>query len=129
MRNRQRDRHLGQILKQGDPAAGAEGLSREESLRIQQRIRQELHLAVPLRNRSRFLWAAAVGLALLVAVQIWRGRPVEIPGESESPSSPAVHAALTTDSSEGSGRQPREIHFVTANGTRVIWRLDPGFDL
>jgi hypothetical protein len=51
----------------------------------------------------------------------------EVAAESDLESAPSPVAAAALRPSESRG--PRQMQFVTPNGTRVIWTLDPDLDL
>lgn len=95
-----RNEKLREILRQGDPAAGEPGLSAEEL----QAMRRTVLNAVPERRRFALIPAlatgAAVALAVLLAVVLWRGeeqgtRPPEVkvavrPAPPVQPAAPPV---------------------------------------
>jgi hypothetical protein len=119
------------FLRRGDPAAG-EPLEPTEAGRMRARILAEAggdpapsHASG--RPARAALWAAACAVLLLVAAVVWRGRQEPAPvAESSVPSAAAVDAG---DVVPANLRPARTIHFVTPSGTRVIWTLDPNFNL
>jgi hypothetical protein len=77
-RSSERDARLRDLLRQGDPAAGEPGLSTEEI----HAMRRAVLTAAPERRRRGLIPAlatgAAVGLAVLLAVALWRGGEPQI---------------------------------------------------
>jgi hypothetical protein len=111
---------LRDALRRGDPAADGRDFSRAETEAMRRVVLGGAH------GRPAHLpgwpWAAAAALALLVAagfvVSRWlsSGAAPEPPGavRLERPALPA---------------RPRQVRFTTANGTQIIWTLDPNFEL
>lgn len=129
MNLKERNRRLRQILNEGDPAADYR-IDPEKTILMRRRIRQGLDGNNAERLRWPILWTAASAAVVLAVVMVWRDSPATLPEGSGLPPAAAVAAADRSAASDaGAVRQAREIHFVTEGGTRVIWTLDPDFDL
>ncbi len=114
--NDSRNDDLRTWLRRGDPAAGAADLTLDETRLMRQRI---LATARETR-RPRFVpLAALVGAVALAAVLLLRPAPVTM--EYSTTVRPSV--------AETSERTARQVQFTTDSGTRIVWTLDPEFEL
>ena len=116
MRIQQTDERLRRWLRRGDPAAEELPPDAAAMGRIRARMLAEMRPASGRQPRLSWAAAAALAIALLLlghreTVRLpWRGR---VPEAAVSVAAPVA----------------RQIHFVTAKGTRVYWTLDPDFRL
>jgi hypothetical protein len=109
-------------LRDSDPVLEEPALSREEAAEIRRRVldaAREPRAADPWLARRRTL-AIAAALALIAGAGIDTARRA---ADSENravpvPSRPAAAAAPKT-----------QLHFSTPGGTRIIWTIDPAFQL
>ena len=114
--NDSRNDDLRQWLHRGDPAAGDTDLTHEQT----RLMRRRMLAAGPENLRSRFVpLAVLAGAAALAAVLLLRPAPVT--RKSSTTVRPSV-----ADSSE---RTARQVLFTTESGTRIVWTLDPEFEL
>ena len=114
--NDSRNDDLRAWLDGGDPASGDAELTLEETRLMRQRILG----SVRERRRSRFIpLALLAGAAALAAVLLLR--PVPVTMESSTTVRPSV--------AERSERTARQVQFTTESGTRIVWTLDPEFEL
>jgi hypothetical protein len=121
---------LAAILRAADPVREEPGLRAEEAVSMRRAILREApegqrhELRAPLAAAA--LAVAALAVVLLLA---FMPRAAVRPGSSPDPAS-GRPAATSPHAVAGRGeRGVRTIHFVTSGGTRVIWSLDPGFDV
>ena len=110
--------NLGKQLRDGDPLGDAPSLLPREVQRIRQAVIAEV-------GRPSALWwprpavvAATVAATLAVGVAIGRSLP------HETPVSPGI-----VERTEGVEPDRRQVQFATPGGTRIIWVIDPDFDL
>jgi hypothetical protein len=142
------------LLRRGDPLGDDPGLSPAESAHLKRSILGRVPEESPAAGRlpalvGGTLAALALGIVffadLAPVIEAPPSRPV--PGQEEAGTTsappPSTAAQLSTPpATSGAGasaveraalqdpvRAARRIHFVTRGGTRVIWTLDPGFDL
>ena len=114
--NDSRNDDLRQWLHRGDPASGDTNLTLEET----RLMRRSVLGTVRETRRPRFVpLAVLVGAAALAAVLLVRPAPVTI--ESSTTVRPSV--------AESSERTARQVLFTTESGTRIVWTLDPEFEL
>ena len=114
--NDSRNDDLRQWLHRGDPASGDTDLTLEETRLMRQRILATAREA----RRPRFVpLAALAGAAALAAVLLLRPAPVTM--ESSTTVRPSV--------AERSEHTARQVQFTTESGTRIVWTLDPEFEL
>jgi hypothetical protein len=118
---------LASILKAADPAGEDPGLSRAESARMKLSLPETRQLPSP--------WVPVVAGGSLVAVALVVLLAVWSPGVRLVPPSREITPAQAGNGTPGGRapardmKSPRTIHFETAGGTRVIWSLDPDFDV
>lgn len=125
---------LRSLLKSADPAGGDPGLSRPEAARIRRAMLEAAGRATP--ARAWLPLAAGAALAVLVAaLTLVTDLPLERDPRSVGPARPVDANLAARDltgaasSAEPARKPPRRIDFVTKGGTRVIWTLDPDFDV
>ena len=109
------DEDLSAWLRAGDPVRGDPGLDPELATRIRQR-------AVAATSDSRS-GTALLPLAAFAAAAALAGLLL-LPHEAVAPGSSGPTSTQASDTSER-----RQIQFTTARGTRIVWTLDPDFDL
>lgn len=125
-----------EILRRGDPAidpGGAEeALTPEEVAGIRRRVLQAAEEIEPFPFRMRLAAAGLLaGMVLIAGLVLRIGGPAVHEGD---PAQTRIERAATergrsTNAGAPTPRPARTIHFVTAGGTRVIWSLDPAFDV
>jgi hypothetical protein len=106
------DRELRAWLRRGDPARDGTPLPVDELQRLRRRV---LAAAPEPRRRHRAPLAALAAAAALATVLLLLPMPPEAPERSAR--------------AEPSAPVPRRIQFTTERGTRVLWTLDPDFEL
>ena len=115
------------FLREHDPAEG-KSLSAEDASAMRRRILE----AVPGRPR-RQLWRPVLAFVVMVGIVI----TVMILDRPTSVVEPETAAVTQTARDDGDGVQSepavssdvRQIHYTTEGGTRIIWTLDPEFEL
>ena len=114
--NDSRNDDLRAWLRRGDPASGDTEMTPEETQLMRQRI-----LATTQETRRPWFvpLAALAGAAALAAVFLLRPAPVTM----EFPTSVRPSVAETAE------RPARQVQFTTDSGTRIVWILDPEFEL
>ena len=114
--NDSRNDDLRQWLHRGDPACGDTDLTLEETRLMRQRI-----LATVRETRRPWFvpLAALAGTAALAAVLLLRPAPITM--EPSTTVRPPV--------AERSEHNARQVQFTTESGTRIVWTLDPEFEL
>ena len=107
------------LLREADPAAGDPGLSDAQV----QTMRRAVTNAARTADAPAFSWrpslAVAAAVALTLVAGIIGGRQMPGPHDTNLPVSEPARL------DEG----PRQLQFATPGGTRIIWVLDPDFDL
>lgn len=118
------ERSLRHRLRAGDPAS-AGPLPAPEAERMRRRLLATAAAAPERAAWGRPLLAGLTAAAALALVVVWSG-------QRSSPDPVTRTGALTvaqgTPDGAEAGRPARDIRFVTAGGTQVVWRLDPRFD-
>ena len=84
-------------------------------------MRQRILASVPETRRPRFVPLAALAGAAALAAVLLLVRPAPITMEPSTSVRPSV-----TGRSE---RTARQVQFTTESGTRIVWTLDPEFEL
>ena len=114
--NDSRNDDLRAWLHRGDPASGDTDLTLEETKLMRQRI-----LATSRETRRPWFvpLAALTGAAALAAVFLLRPAPVTM----EFPATARPSVSKTAE------RTTRQVQFTTDSGTRIVWTLDPDFEL
>jgi hypothetical protein len=107
------------ILSSADPVAKTPELPTDTAARM----RHVVVTAADTSERGREPWPSALRVAVLVVVMIAAGVAVDrrLPPAADVPD--AVHLAPATDD------ERRQLQFTTPGGTRIIWTLDPQFEL
>ena len=104
-------------LRRGDPSGNGAELPADEVRRMRQRILATP--AVPSRVRIVPLAVLTTAAALTALLLLRPAPPVAPPGAT------SARLANTTQSAPA----PRQIRFTTDRGTRIVWTLDPDFEL
>ena len=119
---------LRESLRAWDPANDGQELDGTERARMRRRVLGAAVEPVRLGISVRVLAAAAVVL-LTVALGwgIFDDTVRRVP--TMAPESPAARHAPATGPDEDTERKARQIQFSTPGGTRVIWTLDPDFEV
>ncbi len=126
------DVRVGALLKLSDPLQSEEGLSRSDAALMKQALLEEAERAegpgwIPLAAGAAL---AALSLAALLLVRLPHS-PAQ--GAGRDPSFPAGGIVVSNRALEPPGDEPRRavrmIHFTTAGGTRVVWSLNPDFEI
>jgi hypothetical protein len=125
-----RNERLRAILRRGDPGASDAGPSREEIAWMRQTVLRGAETSrAPGAGFRLAAGGALAALVLMAGLALWRSDPGRPAG---SGADRAVRSAGPTRRSEADPaerRAVRVIHFVTPGGTRVVWSLDPEFDV
>jgi hypothetical protein len=106
--------NLGKQLRKGDPLAEAPALPPEEVQRIRRAIVAASGKPAPLWSPHPLMVGVTVAATLAAGVVIGQRLPRQAP--------------LRAVSVEG-GEVRRQVQFDTPGGTRIIWVIDPDFDL
>ena len=111
-------------LKEGDPLAGEPGLSAIDA----QTMRQTVVAAVSAPTKDVARWwpgplvlAAGMAACLVIGISVGLRVQPEAGSVEEKPAVPAVPGTSKVP--------PRQMQFVTAGGTRVIWTFSDDFKL
>jgi hypothetical protein len=110
-------------LQAADPLADEPSLADEYA----QRMRRRVLTAVDQPVVSPTFWPArliAAAVAVAVAVTVGVHRSLSSPHDSD-----AGADAQQAIAAEPPVTTPRQLEFVTAGGTRVIWHFNPDFDI
>ena len=110
-------KNLNTLLRDADPVAREPGLSPDAVADLRRATLVAAH-AAPVRT---VLWGRQLAVAACLTVMVLTGIVVarRVP--------PAVRDVPTPAAS--SSAQRTQVHFSTPGGTRIIWTLDPGFQL
>jgi hypothetical protein len=122
---------VGSLLRRGDPARDGSAPSAEEIASMRARV-----LAAA-EHRSARVWtpAPALAAAAVVLVTAFLGwNTARLGREAERAMSSTVNGTtVTVGSDRGSDPQDRprirQVEFLTPGGTRVVWLLNPDFDV
>ena len=101
---------LGTHLRNADPLADTPALPPDEALRIRRAILAVASRPAPTWRPQPVVVAATIAATLLAGVVIGRRLPYEDPPRAVEPAR-------------------RQVQFDTPGGTRIIWVIDPDFDL
>jgi len=107
-------------LREADPLRAESGLSESDAARIRNVAVASARTAPAVGLFWRGALAAAAALALMIAAGTFAARQPAAP----RPATPG--AASTVEPASGERRQ---LQFATPGGTRIIWTLDPEFQL
>jgi hypothetical protein len=110
--------NLSDRLRDSDPVRFEPGLSRESVADLRRSVLAAAHAA----PSGAFLWGRQLTMAACLAVMVLTG----IVAAHRVPT--AVRDVPPPASSTASD-QRTQIHFSTPGGTRIVWTLDPGFQL
>ncbi|HKY33919.1 MAG TPA: hypothetical protein VJV23_15420 [Candidatus Polarisedimenticolia bacterium] len=116
-----RDRHLRELLRRHDPAAGDPPPDESETVRLRRAVVLAAARPRPVSRPGLWGWAgAALAAALLLAALIrTASRPSPGVAEAPPPAAPdAVELAVT-----------RQVQMVTPGGTRIVWILNRNLEL
>jgi hypothetical protein len=125
------DDALGVVLRRGDPSGDATVPSEWDFSRMRQRIVAEADR----RSGSIRFGAPVVATAAVALVTLFLGWSVVRlgSGAEQSPPSPVreIRGTAEADGSPDRPGQPRvrQVQFLTPGGTRVVWLLNPDFDV
>jgi hypothetical protein len=109
---------LGKRLREGDPLAEAPSLPTRDVQLIRQRVIAEVSRPpAPWWPRPTVV-AATVAAMLAAGVAVGRSLPRE-----------SLVSPRTVERPEGVEPARRQVQFATPGGTRIIWIIDPDFDL
>ena len=114
--NDSRNDDLRAWLRRGDPVSDCMDPSPDRTARMRERILTAAD-STP-RRRPAFLAALAATAALVALLLLLRPAP-------------PTHRTVMPESVEdrAPSTSARQIHFVTEGGTRIVWTLDPDFEL
>ena len=108
--------NLGKQLRDGDPLADAPALPPEEVQRLRRAIIAASGKPAPLWSPHPLMVGVTVAATLAAGVVIGQRLPRQAPLRSGSVERPG-------------GEIRRQVQFDTPGGTRIIWVIDPDFDL
>ena len=114
--------NLGKQLRDGDPLADAPTLSLLDVQRIRRMVVAEAGRPPALWSPRPLMVAATVAATLVAGVVIGQRLPRQMPLRAGSIERPDTGAA-------NSDKARRQVQFDTPGGTRIIWVIDPDFDL
>jgi len=109
--------HLNKLLREADPVSREPGLSAGDVAAL----RRAMLAAADAAPVHRGLWGRQLAMAACLTVIVLVG----LVAAHRVP--PAVRDVPTAASSASDQRT--QIHFSTPGGTRIVWTLDPGFQL
>jgi len=123
-----RDDELRTLLREGDPGRDADDIDATEIARVRRRVVAAVS-EIPQRRRTGFRFVLAFAVLLVVAVV-----SVRLARRSSSESVRDVTVATTTAEPTTPARKSDEPHvrrveMSTPGGTRIVWTLDPDFEL
>jgi hypothetical protein len=114
-----KDLHV--LLNDADPVRVDPGMPDAQA----RAMRRAVLSAVKSQHTVAMLWPGAVSMAALVAVMIVAGAAA---GRRLAPPEPVLLKAASA--LEGTPEGDRtQVQFATPGGTRIIWTLDPQFEL
>lgn len=114
--------NLGKQLRDGDPLADAPSLPPLDVQRIRRTVVAEAGRPPALWSPRPLMVAATVAATLAAGVVIGQRLPRHTPLRAGSIERP--------DAGSANSDQPRrQVQFDTPGGTRIIWVIDPDFDL
>jgi hypothetical protein len=105
--------NLGKQLRDGDPLADAPALPPIDLQRIKRAVIAEAGRPAPPWSPRPLMVGVTVAATLAAGVLIGERLPRQAPGSTERPG----------------GEVRRQVQFDTPGGTRIIWVIDPDFDL
>ena len=113
---------LQELLREADPVTREMPLGHPDVERLRDRLLAEVASPAAVSRRTWLTpWYAAVLGAACLAMVVFVGRSTRDGGSSTA----ASNAAQVALESVG---PPRQLHFSTPGGTRVIWVFDPDFE-
>ncbi len=120
------DEEIRELLRRGDPAGDGETLAPDEIAQLRRKILAAVPSGSPRGWRSSWaLGLSAAAAAAMVSLVVFLWSPSSSLRTARSPvESPAREGGVRTRE-----RAVQQIQFVTPGGTRVIWTLDPDFDV
>jgi hypothetical protein len=109
---------LGPLLRESDPIAAAPAMPADEAQRMRRLVVAEVDRPAPA------WWPRPIAVAATVAGMLAGGVAVgtRLPGRPPAPRAGAVVAPAPV-------APRRQVQFATPGGTRIIWVIDPDFDL
>src|ERR671924_118051 len=111
------------LLTEADPLRREPGLSEGEASRMRSVVVDSAKSAAA----APILWSQAFAVAAVVVLMVIAGFVVgrRLPGVEQVPNSQlSDHVPVS-----GDGGERRQLQFATPGGTRIIWTLDPDFQL
>ncbi len=125
-----RAERLREILRRGDPGASGAGPTREEIARMRQAILRGAETRRAPAAGFRLAAAGALAALLLVGgLALWKIDPGRPPGPGAEPAARPAGETRRSETGPPERKGVRVIHFVTPGGTRVVWSLDPEFNV
>jgi hypothetical protein len=106
------------LLRDADPVVHEPGLPHETVAELRRAVLAAAH-AMEVRP---VLWARQLAMVTCLTVMVLAGLVVAHRVPSAERDVPAAVASTASD-------QRTQIHFSTPGGTRIVWTLDPGFQL
>jgi hypothetical protein len=118
--------NLGKQLRDGDPLTDAPALPPEEMQRVRRAIVAASAKPAPLWSPHPLMVGVTVATTLAAGVVIGPRLPRQVPLRAGSVERPG---AGEPDLGPDLGNARRQVQFDTPGGTRIIWVIDPDFDL
>ena len=112
---------LRSLLEEADPLRRESGLSEDEAARMHAVVVNAARQAV----RSSPFWSGALAMATAVALIVIAGTLNEMRPPNRAVVSQEVAPAIVKVASV----ERRQLQFSTPGGTRIIWTIDPEFQL
>jgi len=110
--------NLNTLLRDADPVSREPGLSPDAVADLRRAVLAAAH-AAPDRPMP---WGRQLAMAACLTAMVLTGLVAAHRVPSAVRDGPSPPAAVASD-------QPTQVHFSTPGGTRIIWTLDPGFQL
>jgi hypothetical protein len=108
------------LLRDADPLRGESGLSDADAARLRSAVVGSARNVPASGMFWRAAFAAAAILALVIAAGMFAAR---------KPATPEPLASAEASSVQPVSGERRQLQFATPGGTRIIWTLDPDFQL
>jgi hypothetical protein len=106
------------LLRDADPVVHERGLPHETVAELRRAVVAAAHAA----EVNPVLWGRQFAMATCLTVMVLAGL---VAAHRVPPAVRAVPVPATSTASD----QRTQIHFSTPGGTRIVWTLDPGFQL
>ena len=112
-------KNMRSILEAADPVPREPGLSDSDAARMRQVI-----VSVPGVTEPARIWFPTVAVAAVAALLVVGGTIAGLRRPATEPHVAQKAVAIPIDAGER-----RQVQFATPGGTRIIWTLDPAFEV